>query len=105
MDQEEIVRRRGAQPGNKNATKAVVVRKELQDAMRRRDERHNLSEGATWHAILERYIEDCVKGDKDTRRDLFDRVMGKPKQSMELTGEDGEPMQIVWPLPRTQLDR
>ena len=105
MDQEEVKRPRGAQPGNKNASKGVTVRKELQDAMRRRDERHNLAEGTTWQVILERYIEDCVKGDKDTRRDLFDRVLGKPKQSMELTGEDGEPMQIVWPLPRTQLDR
>jgi hypothetical protein len=45
--------------------------------------------------IWYRTMMDALGGDKDARRDIADRLEGKAKQAVELTGEDGEPMEVV----------
>ena len=44
--------------------------------------------------IMDKAIVQATSGDQTTRKDLLDRAYGKPVESVELTGKDGEPIRI-----------
>lgn len=46
--------------------------------------------------IIDRLIEDAKKGDKESVKILFDRGFGKPKESMEISGNPENPFIIKW---------
>lgn len=45
-------------------------------------------------AIVEKAREEALKGKPDLLKELLGYMFGKPKQGVELTGEDGEPIVI-----------
>lgn len=51
---------------------------------------------ADWKKIVKQAIAQAIEGDKDARRFLADYALGKPKQSLELSGESGGPLEICW---------
>lgn len=106
MDKEEVKRfGAGAPLGNKNASKAHLIRNQIKAALDRRDAKLGLEEDATIRYIFDAYVEEVVNGVTDTRKDFMDRLYGKPKQQMELSGDAESPVAIVWPLPKSPLDR
>ncbi|MBK9497730.1 MAG: hypothetical protein IPO08_25110 [Xanthomonadales bacterium] len=75
--------------GNKNAARGNWARIALKEALKRRDAKLNLPFDGTLEKILDDYVEEAVNGNADTRRDLMDRMWGKPHQSVAIDG-DGE---------------
>lgn len=75
--------------GNKNAARGNWARLALKEALKRRDARLNLPFDGTLEKILDDYVEEAVMGNADTRRDLMDRMWGKPHQAVAIDG-DGE---------------
>lgn len=53
-----------------------------------------LDKGATYgDALAFRIILSAIKGRPDAAREVADRVEGKPRQRVEVTGADGKPIQ------------
>ncbi len=44
------------------------------------------------HAIMTRQIQNALSGDNDAIRDLMDREDGKPRQTVDLGGQDDNPI-------------
>lgn len=103
MDEKEV--KRGAQPGNNNASRGAHVRSELRAALARRDKNMGLPDGGSLAGIFDKYIDEVCGGDPEVRHDFLDRLYGKAKQAVELSGDEEAPLVIQWPLPRTPLDR
>lgn len=82
--------------------KGRAIRDALSDVFRSMDK---LEEGETLRELLRGYVQDALNGCKETRKDLLDRMYGRPVQATELTGSNGEPLQVVWPLPKSLLDQ
>ena len=63
------------------------------------DELIQISESRTAPVFLvataKALIKDMESGRTQTLENVFDRVMGKPKQDIGLTGKDGEPFSLV----------
>lgn len=75
-----------APKGNKNAAKG----REWADAIRwalGKYESSAVDRGQALRKIAERCIEQALEGDKDARREIGDRLDGKPAQAVELSGE------------------
>lgn len=86
---------RGAQPGNKNATKGkpwqdainrALARYEVADPDGKREARKGLD------AIADRIVRMAGEGDITAIKELGDRVEGKVPQRIEATGADGVPL-------------
>lgn len=75
----------GAPQGNNNPAKGAYLKSVIK---KRLEERRALD------SIVDKMIEQAMEGDKDARRDIFDRVAGKPAQSLELSGADGDAIQL-----------
>jgi hypothetical protein len=75
----------GGQPGNQNARKGSMIR----GAIRRALAEDEAKGRETLQEIVRKMIEDAANGDRDARRELFDRVDGKPQQQLTVDG-DGE---------------
>lgn len=95
----------GAPAGNTNASRGALIRAEIKDALERRDRRAGKLEGYSLRELFDVYVSDAFE-DKETRKDLLDRMYGKPKQAVDLGNADNEPFRhIAWPLPKTTLDQ
>ncbi len=87
--------KRGAQPGNNNAAKnkpwaqALAWMAEHYEDIESRVER-----GQALREIARKCFADALAGDKDARREIGDRLDGKPKQQVEATGEGGGPLTV-----------
>ena len=81
---------RGGQPGNQNARVGSLVR----GAIRRVLSENEAQGRESLTAIVRKMIDDAENGDKEARRELFDRLDGKAAQAVELTGGEGGPVQI-----------
>lgn len=104
MDEREV-KRPGAPAGNKNASRGAQIRAEIREALARRDKIMHLPDGGSLAGVFDKYIDEVCNGDVEMRNDFFDRLYGKAKQAVELSGDDESPLVIQWPLPRTPLDR
>ena len=53
---------------------------------------------ADWETIIMKAVTQAKRGDKDARKWLADRLMGTPLQRREVTGADGDSLQVelVW---------
>ena len=79
---------RGGQPGNTNATKNKVWIAALNRAVAQDD-------GKKLRAAAEKLIDLAVEGDVAALRELGDRLDGKAAQSVTLSGDPENPLQIV----------
>lgn len=73
---------RGAQAGNKNASHD----KPWSDAIRRA---LLADDGKKLRTLAEKLVERAEGGDITALREIGDRIDGKPRQQMEVTGKDG----------------
>lgn len=83
---EETNGKRGGQPDNDNARRGAIVRAAIRKALANGDAagRDRLN------TVVERMLSDAEQGDAGARRELFDRLDGKPVQGTEISGPDGE---------------
>lgn len=79
----------GAPVGNKNASRAALIRAEINDAFERRDRSMGKLEGYSVRELFDRYVSDAF-ADADIRSDLLDRRYGKPAQAI-VGGDDDDP--------------
>jgi len=81
----------GAPLGNKNNTKtkpwSQAIKFALEDYSQGQVERT-----MALRAIAKKMIEQAIDGDKDARKEIGDRLDGKPVQA--IAGEDGGPLTI-----------
>ena len=90
----ETKRHRGAQPGNCNATKNRALREELAVTLES-DKGRRLRQG------LEAIVDMAASGDLAAMSFIFDRIDGKPRQAVEMSGETMRPViQMVQKVPR-----
>lgn len=75
----------GAPVGNNNAGKGKLIKSVI---------KRRLEERAILQAIVDKLIDQAVDGDKTAAGMIFDRVDGKPEQSIEASGPDGGPIPI-----------
>lgn len=75
----------GGQPGNKNATKNKVWEETLRRALLAND-------GEKLRSIAEKLIEKAEGGDVSALREIGDRIDGKAKQQIEVSGDDENPL-------------
>lgn len=79
----------GAQPGNSNARKGSIIRGAIRRALA-----EDAAKGReTLQEVIRKMVEDAAAGDRDARKELFDRLDGKPTQTQIVQGdEDGGPV-------------
>jgi len=75
----------GAPKGNNNGGKGKVVRSVIAQ---------RLAERAALTEMVDRLIDQAIEGDKAAIGMIFDRVDGKPAQSIEASGPDGGAIEI-----------
>ena len=46
--------------------------------------------------LVAKLVRMALKGDKDCLRYIFDRLEGRPAQSMEITGDEKKPLHITY---------
>lgn len=78
----------GAPKGNKNATKGKLFEGVIKRALMEND-------GKRLRTIVEKIIERAEDGDMMAARELLDRIDGKPKQAVEISGDAENPLQVV----------
>lgn len=66
---------RGGQPGNNNAAKGAVLSSKL---------RARLEERAKQNEIIDALIDKACEGDLSAIKEVFDRLDGKAKQSLDV---------------------
>lgn len=79
----------GAPKGNRNAAKGKAWANALQRALAQY-ESDGVVRGEALRAIADKCIEQALEGDKDARKEIGDRLDGRPAQT--ITGEDGGPI-------------
>ena len=72
-----------AQIGNSNAHKGKIVRSMIAK---------RLEERAALAPMVDALIEKAMDGDLQAIREIFDRVDGKPKQQVDLGGQEDNPL-------------
>lgn len=87
-----------AAPGNKNAAKGRLFEGVIKRALLADD-------GAKLRKIAEMIIEKAEAGDMMAARELLDRVDGKPKQQVELSGDAENPLHIFTHAAADLLDK
>lgn len=92
----------GAPRGNQNAAKAKVWSAAIERAL---DRRYNGKDrAAALDSLADKLLDLCERRDLAALQELGNRLEGKPAQTTVLTGVDGGPVEISWPLPKTALD-
>ena len=49
--------------------------------------------------VIVKMVEQAKGGDRFARKELLDRMIGKPKETLQLTGDDGQPIIDMAQLP------
>lgn len=78
----------GGQPGNQNAAK-----KQWQAAINRALEKRASSRIEALDALAEKLLMLAEQGDLGALRELGDRIEGRPKQQVEMSGDAENPLQ------------
>ncbi len=69
--------------GNRNSEKGKIVRSLI---------KQRLAERAMLAVIVDAMIDKAADGDLPAAKEIFDRIDGKPQQSMELSGDPDAPI-------------
>lgn len=94
--------RGGGQPGNRNAAKGMRWRDALNKALAQYT-RDDLKAGEALDRIAQNVVIAALGGDWDAIAEIGNRLDGKPAQA--ITGEDGGPIAMIWPLAKSTLDQ
>ncbi len=100
----------GAPLGNNNGAKGAEWRSAIKRALTRASERLGDGDEIGWRKGLDlaadKFVEATCDGEAWALKELGDRVDGKPKQGVEVSGPEGGPIQAVeWSiLPVTPID-
>lgn len=78
----------GAQPGNKNQSKA----KPWADAIKRAIARREAGDGRDLNALAEVLLDKAMDGDLPALKELGDRLDGKAAQSVMVSGDEDAPL-------------
>lgn len=78
---------RGGQPGNKNAEKRV-----WQAAIYRALEKRGSSKIEELDKLAEMLLRSAESGDLPSLKELGDRLEGKPPQTIDVGGQEGNPL-------------
>lgn len=92
----------GAPVGNQNAVRAKKWREAIMRALARKSGSVDAGLDAAADKLAALAIDE---GDKWALEEIGDRLDGKPAQSLEHSGPDGDPIQVSWPLPKSPLDQ
>ena len=76
----------GGQPGNNNATKNKPWRDAIDSALNDYEKEGKVARNMALREIAMKMIEQALEGDKDARKEIGDRLEGKPRQAVELSG-------------------
>lgn len=71
----------------------------LRDALLLELNREDNSDGKRikrFRRIAAKLVDSGVDGKLDAIREIFDRVEGRAAQAVQLSGEDGGPIQVTW---------
>ena len=90
--------------GNQNAAKGRRWHDALHKALVRY-ETDKIKAGEALDKIAQTVVEKALAGDRESIQEIGNRLDGKPHQSTELTGANGGPLEIAWPIPKTPLDQ
>lgn len=77
----------GAPKGNTNASKGKLFEGVIKRALMEND-------GAKLRSIVEKIIAKAEDGDMQAAREILDRIDGKPKQQVELSGDAENPVTV-----------
>lgn len=93
----EQLNSRGAPEGNRNSHNGSIVKGAIRRALHEGEAKGRDS----LLNVVRKMIEDAEQGDRDARRELFDRLDGKPAQSVDahVTGTT-----VIWVEPKNALD-
>jgi hypothetical protein len=84
---------KGGQVGNQNAAKGNQWKTAIENALSEyEDHGSQVKKGQALRAIAKEMIKQAVAGDKDARKEIGDRLDGKPVQA--IAGPDGGPLTI-----------
>lgn len=67
-------------------------------------ESDKVKRGEALREIAKGIVADAIAGDKDARREIGDRLDGKPKQQTELSGDPDSPVSVVSRVERVIVD-
>ena len=88
--------KRGAQPGNKNATKGTEWRQALKRALVRVVEAENDDDEISYRRgldiVADKFVEAASNGESWAIKELGDRLDGKPGQSVTVGGDPDNPL-------------
>ena len=84
---------KGGQPGNNNAAKGKRWTTAIEQAMAKMDE--SRSDGwTTMQKLAETLVQEALGGDLPALKEIGDRLEGKPKQQVELSGDADSPLTV-----------
>jgi hypothetical protein len=81
-----------APEGNKNAAKSRMFEQALVRAIKQRD--IEAGEGVTLRKIAEALLDKALGADLTAIKETRDTLDGRPKQQIEASGPDGEPIPL-----------
>lgn len=81
-------RRRGGQPGNRNAAKGQRIQSAIEVALAAVDDERGLPDGSTHWDIIKAWVRDALVNPQ-VRESYLDRRYGKPTQTVDVS-TDGE---------------
>lgn len=81
----------GAPLGNKNGAKGNQWKTAIENALSEYTD-SQVEKGLALRAIAKKMIAQAIEGDKDARKEIGDRLDGKPVQA--IVGPDGGPLTI-----------
>jgi hypothetical protein len=85
---------RGGQPGNNNASKGKPWRDAIDRALAAR-EKSRVDGKKALDLLAEELLKKCDDGDMTALKELGDRVEGRPAQSLTVSGDEDNPLELV----------
>ena len=80
MPQNQIKRSRGAPPGNRNAASARPWKTAIEFVIKR----HKKGGREILQELAAQLVDEALAGDRDSRRELFDRIDGRPIAAVDM---------------------
>jgi hypothetical protein len=94
----------GAKPGNTNAARGTRWRDALNKALARYTS-EKVKTGEALDKIAEGIVIAALAGDFEAIMEIGNRLDGRPAQGVSVTGADGGPIAMIWPLAKSTLDQ
>jgi hypothetical protein len=95
-----------APAGNINAARGTRWKDALNKALARFTSKEPpVAAGEALDAIAFKVVESALHGDWEAITEIGNRLDGKAAQGVSVTGADGGPIAMIWPLAKSTLDQ